>query len=65
MRFAVLIKGILKGMGREAACELLATKNVVAEASRPVYSHCAVIEAPTDLPDGEYEVYFAGETQGT
>jgi hypothetical protein len=52
-------------MGREAACELLATKTVLAEASRPVYSHCAIIEAPTDLPDGDYEVEFAGEVAVT
>jgi hypothetical protein len=61
MRFAVLSKGVLRGMGREAVCELLATKTVVPEASRPVYSHCAIIEAPLDLPDGDYEVEFAGE----
>jgi hypothetical protein len=61
MRFAVLIKGILRGMGREAPCEVLATKSVVPETSRPIYSHCAVIEAPADLPDGDYEVEFSGE----
>jgi hypothetical protein len=48
-------------MGHEAACELLATKTVVPEAARAVYSHCAVIEAPRGLPDGDYEVEFAGE----
>jgi hypothetical protein len=61
MRFAVLMKGILRGMGHEAACELLATKTVVPEASLPDYSHCAIIEAPLDLPDGDYEVEFSGE----
>ena len=61
MRFAVLCKGTLRGMGHQASCELLATKTVVAEASRAVYSHCAVIEAPRDLPDGDYELEFAGE----
>lgn len=61
MRFAVLCKGVLRGRGREEACELLATKTVVPEASRAVYSHCAVVEAPLDLPDGDYEVEFAGE----
>lgn len=61
MRFAVLMKGILRGMGREAACELLATKTVVPEASSPVYSHCAIIESPTDFPDGDYEVEFSSE----
>jgi hypothetical protein len=48
-------------MGREAACELLATKTVVPEATQAIYSHCAIIEAPLDLPDGDYEVEFAGE----
>ena len=65
MRFAVLCRGVLRGMGRETSCELLATKTVVPEASRAVYSHCAIIEAPSDLPDGDYEVEFAGEVAVT
>jgi hypothetical protein len=65
MRFAVLFKGVLRGMGREAICELLATKTVLADASKAIYSHCAIIEAPTDLPDGDYEVEFAGEVAVT
>jgi hypothetical protein len=65
MRFAVLCKGVLRGMGREAVCELLATKTVLSEATRAVYSHCAIIEAPRDLPDGDYEVEFAGEVAVT
>ena len=48
-------------MGRESACEVLATKTVDSDASHPTYSHCAIIDAPTDLPDGDYEVEFAGE----
>jgi hypothetical protein len=52
-------------MGHEAACELLATKTVVPEALRAVYSHCAIIEAPLNLPDGDYEVEFAGEVAVT
>lgn len=65
MRFAVLMKGILRGMGRQAPCELLATKILTPESPRPAYSHCAVIEAPTDLPDGEYEVEFGDEVAAT
>jgi len=61
MRFAVLLKGTLRGMGREAKCELLATKSVTPGASRPVYSHCAVIDSPADLPEGDYEVEFGQE----
>lgn len=52
-------------MGREVGCELIATKSVVPEAARPVYSHCAIIEAPVDLPDGDYEVEFGGEVANT
>lgn len=58
MRFAVLMNGILRGMGHQAACELLATKTIGPESARPTYSHCAIIEAPVDLPDGDYEVEF-------
>lgn len=61
MRFAVLMSGMLRGMGHETACELLATKTISPETSRAVYSHCAIIEAPIDLPDGDYEVEFSGE----
>lgn len=61
MRFAVLMKGTLRGMGHEAPCELIATKTVLPEATQPVYSHCAIIEAPRELPDGDYEIEFAGE----
>lgn len=45
-------------MGHQAACELLATKSMTPESARPAYSHCAIIEAPMDLPDGDYEVEF-------
>lgn len=45
-------------MGHESACELLATKTLSPESARAVYSHCAIIEAPVDLPDGDYEVEF-------
>jgi hypothetical protein len=52
-------------MGRQENCELLATKTIVPDTARPLYSHCAIIEAPSDLPDGEYEVEFAGEVAST
>lgn len=61
MRLAVLMNGVLRGMGHEAPCELITTKTVPPEAGGPVYSHCAIIDAPVDLPDGDYEVEFSGE----
>lgn len=65
MRFAVLMSGVLRGMGHETACALLATKTITSEATRAVYSHCAIIDAPVDLPDGDYEVEFGGEVAVT
>jgi hypothetical protein len=65
MRFAVLLKGTLRGMGRRSECELLATKSVQPGITHATYSHCAVIEAPSDLPDGDYEVEFEGEVAVT
>ncbi|MGB9031062.1 MAG: hypothetical protein WCC27_13155 [Acidobacteriaceae bacterium] len=60
MRSVVLIHGLLKGMGREALCDMLAMKDATPETDRPVYSQCCVIDAPLDLPDGIYAVAFNG-----
>jgi hypothetical protein len=48
----IFLRGILFGKGRETECEILAWKNV-AGAIHP-YSQLRVVEAPDDLPDGEY-----------
>jgi hypothetical protein len=61
-----LLKGNLKGFGVEANCEVLARRLCIDAGSkiimqRPyVYTDCSVIGAPTDLPPGEYIVYFDG-----
>ncbi len=60
MRSVVLIHGLLKGMGREVPCEMLAMKESVSGTSSAVYSRCSVIDAPQDLPDGDYTVVFNG-----
>ena len=57
MRCVVLIHGMLRGMGRQSECEMLAMKETL-PGRRPVYSRCSVIEAPAELPDGEYTVSF-------
>jgi hypothetical protein len=56
-------------MGHKAACGVLARKTpVVAKhphrAGSPeyTYSDCAIIDAPFDLPDGEYIVHFDDHT---
>jgi hypothetical protein len=41
---AALMKGVLRGMGREVLCELLVWKETVG--NRPVYSQCRVVTAP-------------------
>ncbi|MGD0366779.1 MAG: hypothetical protein ABSA94_04940 [Acidobacteriaceae bacterium] len=60
MRSVVLIHGLLKGMGRETPCEMLAMREPASETSPAVYSRCCVIDAPLDLPDGIYAVTFGG-----
>jgi hypothetical protein len=61
----VLRHGVVKGKGREAKCDVLARKIpvVATHPGRPgspeyTYSDCAVIDAPFDLPDGEYLMHF-------
>lgn len=58
----VLIQGVLRGMGRESLCEMLALKREDPETHQTVYSRCSVIGAPSDLPDGEYTVKFRDGT---
>jgi predicted outer membrane repeat protein len=60
MRSVVLIRGLLKGMGREAPCDMLAMKDSAAESGSAVYSQCCVIDAPLELLDGVYAVTFNG-----
>jgi hypothetical protein len=60
---AVLIHGVLTGMGRESHCELLVWKE--ASNDGPVYRQCRVVTAPLNLPDGNYVVAFDGRTVPT
>ncbi len=60
-----LLKGNLRGFGVEANCEVLARRLSIDAGSRLVqrpyvYTDCAVIGAPPDLPAGKYIVYFDG-----
>lgn len=53
------VRGILRGMGREAACELLLEKKPVSLAEflagvRQPSTEWTLLRAPLDLPDGEY-----------
>ena len=54
-------------MLRDAECDVLARKVPLGPSSAGgpadfTYSDCAVIEAPSDLPDGEYIIYFDRHT---
>lgn len=60
MRSVVLIYGVLRGMGRESPCEMLALKEKHPESGKPMYSRCSVTRAASDLPDGDYTVSFRG-----
>lgn len=61
MGMIVLVRGELNGMGRHASCGLVAIQKTLAQPKfrrepEHVYTDYGVIEAPTDLPDGEYTV---------
>jgi hypothetical protein len=62
MGTVVLLRAILKGMGREVECEVIArksfsgTRETVPPAAK--YSNCSILTAPPDLPDGEYVIHL-------
>ena len=62
MGMIVLVRGSLQGMGREVECEVVAMKRTIINPPRvrpqikEVYSDCGVVDAPSDLPDGNYTV---------
>jgi hypothetical protein len=47
-------------MGYEVPCEMLAMRDSQAQSGEVDYSRCSVIDAPPELPDGEYTVMFNG-----
>lgn len=65
MSSVVLLRAILKGMGREVECDVIArqlapgTRETASPASK--YSSCSVLTAPTDLPDGEYTIHLESD----
>jgi hypothetical protein len=54
-----MLSGVLRGMGREEKCIVSAT-----EVSLPgipsEYTKCSIHQAPSDLPEGHYEVEYEG-----
>ena len=62
----ILLHGKLRGMDREAECDILARR---VDDSDPRFLHrlfryfeCSILTAPADLPDGDYIAYFAGQS---
>ena len=60
---AILVQGVLTGMGREAECEILAWQD--GRSNLRPYSQFRVISAPLDLPDGAYVVAFSSRAFST
>jgi hypothetical protein len=62
MGTVVLLRAILKGMGHEVECDVIARRLAPDPRERvsltSKYSDCSVLTAPTDLPDGEYTVHM-------
>jgi len=58
----LLLRALLKGMGREVECEVIARKlpHEIGETSSSLlnYSDCRILTAPADLPDGEYAIHL-------
>jgi hypothetical protein len=61
MGTVVLIRGVLRGMEHETGCEVLVRKHSI-ESGSPRYSEGFVLNAPVDLPEGEYTVTFDGHS---
>lgn len=62
----VLLGAILRGMGREESCDILARRIDDPDSSlhdrKFRFIECSVLTAPTDLPDGDYIAYFSGHS---
>jgi hypothetical protein len=67
----VLLRASLRGMNRQAECDVLARKlsqnplNATSHVGTPAYSECSIISAPADLPDGDYRLIFEGHVVTT
>lgn len=56
-----LVRGTLKGMGREGVCELLARKRPLSGTDqfgirRYEYTQFSIVQAPAEFPEGSYTV---------
>lgn len=58
----VLLRGLLRGMGHESACDILARRVKGAGSRSVTYVDCSILSAPSELPDGDYVACFDGHS---
>lgn len=58
MQVSVLLKGRLRGMGREAPCEVMAKRQAPGGKEEDGYDDLRLLEAPGDFPDGDYVLHI-------
>jgi hypothetical protein len=62
IREAVLVSGTLKGLNYQVPCMVRAVKVSLANLDILKYVSADIIRAPSELPDGAYNVSFDGRT---
>jgi hypothetical protein len=62
IREAVLLEGVLKGMSLEVACMVRAVKVSLPKLEIWEYVRADIVQAPSELPFGAYDVSFEGRT---
>jgi hypothetical protein len=60
IREDVLVQGVLRGKEREAQCVVRAVKVSLPKLDVWEYVSADIYSAPSDLPDGVYDVSFEG-----
>jgi len=60
IREAVLVPGVLRGMDLEAQCVVRAVKVSLPKLDVWEYVAADIAQAPSEFPDGPYEVSFEG-----
>lgn len=60
MQVSELLKGRLRGMGREASCEVMSKRQAPAGMGKGKqgYSELRIMDAPGNFPDGDYVLYL-------
>lgn len=58
MHVQVLLVGRLVRLGQQAECEVIARRTSRSETGETIYTDPVIIQAPKDLPEGEYTLFF-------